>query len=258
MRTVAVPTRSAKTLALLAALIVAAPALAGEAEDARRYAQCIDLAQRKPADGWETALAWSSLGGGEAARHCAAVALIGLGHHEEAANRLERLAQESRRAPELRAAMLGQAAQAWLLAGQRERAAGTLDAAIKLAPADADLRVDRAVVHAEAQDYRAALGELDQAARLAQRRADVLALRAAAKRHLGDLAGAEADVVAALESDPDQPDALIESGILHQRSGDTAGARRDWLRVLQVAPESVAADTARRHIEGLDAGIGTR
>ena len=37
------------------------------------------------------------LGGGEPARHCAAVALIGLGKYEEAAKRLEALAELSRR-----------------------------------------------------------------------------------------------------------------------------------------------------------------
>lgn len=250
--------RSASLAALVLAAATPAALAAGDAEDARRYAECIALAQRQPNDGWETALAWSSLGGGEAARHCAAVALIGLGHVEEAATRLERLAQESRRDAALRAEMLGQAAQAWLLAGQSERAVGTLDAALKLAPQSVDLHVDRALAQAERGDFSAALADLDGAARLAPRRADVLALRAAAKRRLGDMAGAEEDVVAALEIDPDQIDALVESGILQAQRGDAAAARRDWRRVLELQPDGPAADAARRHIEALDAGIGGR
>ncbi len=249
--------RSASLAALLLAMFCASEAAAAsETEDAQRYADCIARAQRQPGDGWETALAWSSLGGGEAARHCAAVALIGLGHLEEAATRLERLAQESRRDAGLRAEMLGQAAQAWLSAGQRERAIGTLDAALKLAPNAPDLHVDRALAHAEGGDYRAALVDLDLAAQAAPRRADVLALRAAAKRRLGDTAGAEDDVMTALEIEPDQPDALIESGILQLQRGNTAAARHDWRRVLEVQPEGPAADAARRHIEAMDAGLG--
>jgi tetratricopeptide (TPR) repeat protein len=258
MPTLSFRIRSASIAAMLAGVLCLGASAAAAAEDARRYAECIALAQRKPTDGWETALAWSSLGGGEAARHCAAVALIGLGHLEEAATRLERLAQESRREAALRAEMLGQAAQAWLLAGQRERAIGTLDAALKLAPDAVDLLVDRALAQAEGGDYRAALADLDHAVKAAPRRADVLALRAAAKRRLGDAAGAEEDVMSALEIEPDQPDALIESGILQLQRGDVAAARRDWRRVLELQPDGPAADAARRHIETLDAGISKR
>ena len=37
-------------------------------DDKSQYAHCVALARSKPDDGWEEALAWSSLGGGEPAR----------------------------------------------------------------------------------------------------------------------------------------------------------------------------------------------
>src|SRR5919108_545494 len=58
----------------------------------REYEDCMTLARRVPADGYESALAWEGQGGGDPARHCAAVALIGMGKFTEAAERLESLA----------------------------------------------------------------------------------------------------------------------------------------------------------------------
>ena len=64
------------------------------AERAKRYGECMATARRRPQDGFEDAIAWRAEGGGTAADHCAAVALIGLEQYSEAANRLERLAQD--------------------------------------------------------------------------------------------------------------------------------------------------------------------
>lgn len=239
--------------AAFAVLVAAAPAIAADkAAEARAYSECLDLARLQPEQGWEKALAWGSLGGGEPARHCGAIALVALGHHQEAATRLERLAKESRRQPALRGQMLGQAAEAWMLAGQHDRALGALDAALALSPDDPELHIDRAVILAERKDYKNAIADLDLALKAAPRRADALALRAAGRRKLGDLKAAEEDVVAALESEPEQLDALLESGTLHQLRGDRDEARHDWLRILQISPDSAAADTARRNIENMD------
>ncbi len=249
--------RKAMLRIALPLLLLSAPALADEAAEARRYDACIAMAAERPTEAWEEALAWTSMGGGEAARHCGAVALVGLGHYAEAAARLEALAQESRRAEALRAGMLGQAAQAWLLAGQDERALGTLDAALGLAPDDPELRIDRAIARDAAGDLAGARADLDHALSVAPGHPGALALRAATARRAGELAAAEDDVMAALQADPDHPDALLESGILHRLRGDDDQARRDWLRILQAAPASAAADAARRHIEALDvAGAG--
>ncbi|HVI53245.1 MAG TPA: hypothetical protein VM661_18705 [Candidatus Sulfotelmatobacter sp.] len=221
-------------------------------DDAREYKHCIQLARQKPDDGWEEALAWTSLGGGEPARHCAAIALIGLKQYEEGATRLEALARDSHSAARLRAGMLAQAGQAWLLAKMPEKAYAAQSAALDLVPGAPDLLVDRAQSLAEAKNYRDALADLDKAVQADPKRVDALVFRASAKRFLDDLAGAEADLEAAKKLDPLYQDAWLESGMIKRLKGDDAGARQDWLKLLEIAPNSVSADTARRNIEMLD------
>lgn len=238
--------------AVLALAVPAVPVAAQPIDNAAEYRRCMELTRTKPDDAWETALAWQSLGGGEAARHCGAVALIALQKYEEAAARLEALAQDSRRDETIRAGMLAQAGQAWLLAHRSERAYGAVTAALKLLPADPDLLIDRAAILAETQRYTEALADLDAAVAAAPTRADALTFRATAHRLLEDHARARADVDAALKIDPHLPDALVERGILNRLAGDAAAARRDWMEVLRLSPEGPAADTARANIERLD------
>lgn len=221
-------------------------------DDAAQYKHCIALARQKPSEGWEESLAWSSLGGGEPARHCGAIALIGLRQFEEAANRLEDLARTSHRSPHLRAGLLAQAGQAWLLAGNNERAYAAQTAGLKLVPGAPDLLVDRAEALAVAKNYRDALADLDQALAAAPNRVDALTFRATARRYLNDLKGAADDIAKALAVDPLHQDAWLESGILKRLAGDDAGARQAWMKVLDLAPESAAADSARQNIARLD------
>lgn len=234
----------------------AAPApSAGNAEtidDARQYKHCIALARQKPEEGWEEALAWTSLGGGEPARHCAAVALIGLRQFEEGATRLEDLAKTSHSDVKLRAGMLAQAGQAWLLAKNPERAYGAQTAALELVPGAPDLLVDRAESLGEAKNYKDALADLNEALKAAPDRVDALTFRATAKRYLDDPKGAEADIDQAIKIDPHYQDAWLERGILKRLAGDDKEARQAWSKILEIAPNSAAADVARRNIEILD------
>jgi tetratricopeptide (TPR) repeat protein len=231
----------------------AAPAGKGETiDDAQQYQHCIALARQKPEDGWEEALAWGSLGGGEPARHCGAIAMFGLGQYEEAATRLEELAQNSHRDAKLRAGMLAQAGQAWLLAHNTERAYAAQTSALQLAPGAPDLLVDRAETLAEAKNYKDALADLNQALAAGPDRVDALTFRATAKRYLQDLKGADEDLTRALSLDPQYQDAWLENGMVKRLTGDDAGARQAWLKVLDIAPNSTAADAARRNIELLD------
>jgi tetratricopeptide (TPR) repeat protein len=233
--------------------VPAAPTAPGEVIDnGRQYRHCIALARQTPQEGWEEALAWTSLGGGDPARHCAAIALIGLRQLEEGALRLEDLAQSSHGAPTLRAGMLAQAGQAWLLAKNPERAYADQTAALALVPGAPDLLVDRAESLAEAKNYKDALADLDQAIAATPDRVDALTFRAAAKRYLDDLQGAAADIDQALKIDPLYQDAWLERGMVKRLTGDDAGARQAWLKVLELAPTSAAADTARRNIELMD------
>jgi tetratricopeptide (TPR) repeat protein len=241
--------------ALLSAALLCGLALPAGAEvidGPQEYRVCLALAKQKPEQGWEEALAWQSLGGGEAARHCGAVALIGLGKYGEAATRLETLANESVRDDTVRAEMLAQAAQAWIMLGNIQRADSAQRGALILSPGNPDILLDHAVLLAQIAHYRDAVEVLSQLLRAQPNRVEALTLRGSAFRYLDNVAGAEDDINSALKLDPDFADALMERGILRRMKGDDAGAREDWLRAINLAPESTAADTARANLEKMD------
>lgn len=217
------------------------------------YQACLAMAETDPAAAYKSGLVWFKAGGGLPARHCVAVALVGLGDHEAAATRFEILADEvAADRDDLRAGMLGQAGQAWLLAGRPVRASQVQGAALSLRPQDPGLLVDRAVSLITSGHYPAALADLDKALEFAPEFADAYLYRASVKRYLNDLGGAWVDVTDALALAPGLPAALLERGILHHRDEDLDAARADWLRVIDTAPRSEEADAARARIEAMD------
>ncbi len=230
----------------------AQPAPKPPADPAQHYAWCMALAKSSPPDGWEAGLAWTGEGGGDPARHCAAVALIGLKQYKEAGQRLEDLARASFADTAIRAGMLAQAGQSWLLAGDIDRAYADQTAALKLTPGAPDLLIDRAESLALAKNWKEAKADLDQALAADPNRADALVYRATTERFLDDLAAAATDIGRALALDPNAPDAWAESGAVKRLSGDLAGARHDWLRAIELAPTSPAADAARENLAKLD------
>ncbi|MBF0560526.1 MAG: tetratricopeptide repeat protein [Alphaproteobacteria bacterium] len=236
-------------------LVASVPVQAEVINNAAEYRNCLALARTQPEAGFEKALSWQSLGGGDAARHCVAVALIGLEKFEEAARRLEALAQASRREESLRAEMLAQAGQAWLLANNFERAYAAQTAALKLRPNDPDLLIDRAQSLAGAKNYWEAIDDLNQAISLAPNRVEALVFRAAAYRYVDSEKLAREDVERALKLAPDNTEALLERGILFRLAGKPDDARRDWIKILSLAPASATADAARRNIELLDVRV---
>jgi tetratricopeptide (TPR) repeat protein len=244
------------TILLLLPLLLQPCAAGAEViEPQREYRACLALAQSKPEEGWEEAIAWQSLGGGDPARHCAALALIGLGKHEEAAKRLESLAQQSRREEAIRAEMLAQAAQAWGLAGNPDRALADLDTGLELVPGQPDLILDKAVLLAGLGHHPEVIELLSKLLKAQPNRVEALTLRASAQRLLDRTAEAKADIDRALELDPVFPDALLERGMIRRVGGDQAGARADWMKAIEIAPEGPAADSARRNIELMDVKV---
>ena len=223
------------------------------AEDARAYDSCLVAARKDPAKTYEDAQVWRVRGGGDAARHCAAVAMLEWGEPRTAAAQLERLALDMRaRDPALRAEVLGQAAQAWLVAGDAERANAAATTAIELAPRDPEPWIDRAEALALAANYWEAIDDLNQAIELDPRRADAFAFRAAAYRFVDVQGLAYEDAERAIALDPKLADAWLERGILNRLKGNLAGARRDWLQVLVLDSEGPAGDAARANIERLE------
>jgi tetratricopeptide (TPR) repeat protein len=221
--------------------------------DAATYDRCLKLAKQDPGAAQNLARAWHERGGAHPADHCAAVALVGLKQYKEAANRLEALAQDMKTAPAgLRAGVLDQAGQAWLLAGDPMRAYAASGQAVSLQPNDPDLIVDRAEAAASAGYLDKAVADLDHALKIDPGRVDALIYRASANRALDRLDPALADIEKALAEAPNSAPALLERGNIRQLKGDPRGAREDWERIGQLAPGSQADMAARANIERLD------
>src|SRR5271166_2011747 len=126
------PAMTALTFLALLASAAPVPAAPRNAEaDAAAYEHCMKLARQDPGAAQKLAQAWHERGGAHPADHCGAVALIGLKQYKEAAIRLEALAQAMTAAPtSLRAEVLDQAGQAWLLAGDPVRAYAVAGSAV--------------------------------------------------------------------------------------------------------------------------------
>jgi Flp pilus assembly protein TadD len=232
-----------------------------------KYAECMALARERPDKAFDQAGRWVGLGGGAPARHCEAVALLGLGEFAEGAHRLEELANDPTGDRALRVNLLAQAAQGWLSAGDLSRADADQTTAIQLASAASgsgappvphllpDLYIDRAVTLAQAGKDDDALRDLSQALHLAPGKTEALVLRSAARRRLGNLPGALADAERAVELAPTNPEAYLERGDVYKALNRVPEARADWIKVLDLSPRDPAADVARVRIEAEDVQV---
>ena len=231
-------------------------AWARPASDSAHYRTCLAAASgSNPVFALGDAEAWAKSGGGLPARHCAALALVGLKRYAEAGTRLDKLAAD-RAVPDVafRAELFDQAGNAWLLAGDGAHAVQSFSAALSLSADDADLFADLARGQAMRKNWHEVDLDLNAALQLQPHRADLLVLRASARRALKRYDDARADLAAALKLKPNDPGALVESGLLRRQVGDIGGARRDFETVLKVAP---AGDSARDAKDNLDA-LGPR
>ncbi len=223
------------------------------------YDGCLTMARETPERGFEFSGIWLGLGGGDPARHCQAVALIGLEAYGEAATRLEKMAEESRESTVVRAGLLAQAGQAWTLEGELERAYAAQTTALDLLPALDRLRIavliDRASTLAAAQNYWEALDDLNDVISADPDNADALAFRASAYRYVEAMDLALEDANRAVRADRQNTAALLERGNIHQLLGNETAARQDWIAAIQLAPDSPAAETARANIEKLDVKV---
>lgn len=240
------------SLALYTAGAWAQPSQSRTLEDVA-YQDCLSQVRKNPEEGFAQAQVWQATGGGLAAAHCAALALVELKHYADAADRMEQLLPlAEKQAPHLTVAILDQAANAWLLADLPQRARQLLDIALKAAPNQPDILIDRAIALAALNDHAGARADLDRALSQDPARADAYALRASARRQMNDPSGALEDAETALAIEPRLPEALLERGILRLNKGDRKGARADLIQVRLIAPDSPAAIAAGRYIEEMD------
>lgn len=222
----------------------------------REYRACIKQVDIDPNDAFEKALAWQDLGGGPPAQHCAAVALMRLGHHREAAARLEAMAKEmpDDTPPAAVAGILAHAGIAWLEGGDFERAYSVQTAALELMPGSPEILADRSMTLAQQDRYWEAVDDLTRALESDADRVDLLVLRASAYRYIDANDLALEDLERALTLDPTNPEALLERGIQRRLAGDKDGARADWLKLIKLHDGRPAAEMARRNLEKLELG----
>ena len=241
---------------VLMVLATAAPTPAVAAkDDADRYDACMTRTHSAPQQALDEAIAWSREKGGDAAEHCAAVALIELQRYEDAGKRLENLASAmGKDESAIRAEVLAQAGLAWLLDGSLARAVEAQTAALEIRPDDPEILIDRSIALASAQSYWEAMDDLNRVIERAPDRVDALTYRGTVWRHLDSPELGRDDIARALSLDPAYPPALVERGNLSQLAGDRESARRDWRKVLDIAPGTKAADAARINLENIDRG----
>jgi len=244
---------------ILAALALAPGPVAAQRKpggpfDAEAYDRCMSLADAHPIEAQRLAMQARTNGGGYAAEHCEAAALLNLKQYDEAASRFHDVAQgTTAQDPSLRAEAYDQAAQAWLMAQKPQNARAELDAALKLMPRNVQFLIDRAQATGSAHDYWAAIDDLNAALDIDPKRADALVLRADAYGQVDAADLAMDDVARAISLDPQFPDAYLERGTLMAMKGEYESARGDWNRVKQLAPGSFVATLAQKKIAQLDA-----
>ena len=193
------------------------------------------------------------MGGGDAAQHCAGVALIRMGKPDHGAQRLQTLAQTSSSAPPaLRADLLAQAAQGWLLADLPDRAEAAIDAAVEIAPLTPAFFADRAQIRGVLGDFDGALADADSALRLGDPTPDPLLFKAAALRRLDRCAEALAAADQAYTLAPGLPDIALERGYCLARLGRREAARAAFIAASQNGGELGVGEAARLALEQLN------
>ena len=196
-------------------ILTLSPGLSAKANtgDAQSYKLCLSKAYSTPSEAYEDAIIWRKEGGAGPARHCLAMALLGLQAYEDAAAQLEALAYAPDIGDEnLRTEVLEQSGEAWLQAEKPEDALRVLSRALENDKANATVYTNRARAFKALGNIKAAKADLDTALRLRPDNALALRLRAAVLLKQNDLSGARRDIEAALRKEPSNVDALLVRG----------------------------------------------
>lgn len=216
-----------------AALIALALLQGAPAEQSDRLQHCLAIVEQDPVRGYEEGMAWAGESQSLNAYRCAAMALIAQNRLEEGARRLESLASAANPAlTALRAELLSQAGNAWLLAREPGHARSAFTRAIATVASDPeqlpDLYIDRARAYAMEADDRRAEEDLSQALDLRADDALALRLRATARMRQRAFALAEADALRALNISTSEEDRIGAALVLgHVRESARTGAPVD-------------------------------
>jgi len=195
-----------------------------------RFTECVALIESAPERAYEEGMAWAAEGQALGGFRCAAMALIAQSRHEEGARRLESLANAANPAlTGLRADLLSQAGNAWLLAREPSHARSAFTRAIATVESDPpqlpDLLIDRARAYAMEANFRAAEEDLSRALDIRGGDALALRLRASARMRQSAFQLAEADALQALALSSTE-EARVDSALVlgHVRESMRTGA----------------------------------
>ena len=194
------------------------------AAEAAKLEACVAKIETAPEEAYEDGLAWTFEGNRPGARQCTALALIALGNVEEGAVRLENLSMASDGGTmEQRAVYLSQAGNAWLQIGAAEAAAVSFSEALRLAPGENDLLLDRATAYMLIDKWDEAMSDLNTA--IANSPGDAIAHQMRAEIHLNKdaLDLAMKDVETSMAADPKNIDTLLVRGRVREAMRLKAG-----------------------------------
>jgi len=239
-----------RTAIAVLALIAGA---AGAATDS--YDDCVALAGTDPARAEVEAQRWERAGGGAAARHCRALALLAQGAEASAAGLMVEIATTDRTLPdEVRSEMLIEAGDIYLGLGAVALGQEAATQALRLSRDPRPALTLSARLKAEAENWQGAADDLDAALARGTPDAGLLVLRASARRHLGDRKAAAEDLRQAADIAPHLPSVWLERGALAAESGDADAARAAWLKAIELDRDGVVGEAARLRIQRLEAG----
>ncbi len=225
------------------------------AEAQKHYQDCMTLTATNPQAAFDDATKWEGLGGGHPARHCALAALVAIGHMDEAAQGLEKLANEVSAGAVFKSKLLLQSARAWIAADNPQRAAAAADTALELNPELMGAHFTRAQAMGLMGAYSEAVTDLTAVLRVYPGHPEVLVMRGAAYRFLDKFDLALMDLDRALDIQPTNVEGLLERGNVYRLMGRRGPARENWLKVIELAPDSDAARVAKLNVHNLNSGV---
>lgn len=186
-------------------------------EEKQRLNACLEKIEIAPEEAYEDALAWLNEGARLNAKYCAALSLSALGHHAEAASRLENLAQNKNSSTlGERAVFLIQAGNAWLSAGLVDESILSFTNALKLRKTDPELFKDRAAAYIAAERTVEAVMDLDEALTLNPVDAEAYSMRALAYLQQDAHDQAMRDIESSMRYDPENIDTLVLRGEIRE------------------------------------------
>jgi len=241
---------------LLPALALAAlqpPAAAADAPQSAndRLRACMALVHSNPEQAAAEARGWLDEQGAPRllARRCLGLAFAEQGQWAAAATVYELAAQEAETANDPgRAGFRAQAGNAWLAAGEAQRALQALDGALTTPGLDPAQRgqalLDRARAQVALGQADRARADIDRALQLVPGESLGWYLSAALARRSNDLARAATDIARARQLSPSDPDILLLAGTILGQAGNMNEAYSLYRRVVELAPDSEAGREA--------------